>query len=117
MATMRYHRPTDRISGGTWAIPTGTERTGHGLKKLETSDPSEPFWAAETTIRIVCDLGSATRVDYVYLFAHTLTNVSVPKVQLHTANSWATPDASVTLTVPTAEADGFSLNLVADFVT
>lgn len=118
MAIFRYHRPSDRLTG-TWSIATGTARTGYGVANVQetTPDPSNPFWANETTIRIVCDLGSAMQVDHVYIFAHTLTNSAVPKVQLHTANSWATPDASVTLTVPAAYADGFAYHLDADFAS
>jgi len=114
MSAPLYHRPSDRITVGTWTIPTGTARTGYPLTNLDNSDPSDPFWANETTIRIVKDLLTALQVDHVYVFAHTFVNASTFKLQMHTADSWATPDVSITATIPTAYEDGYSYHLHFD---
>lgn len=114
MANFQYHRPTDRITAGTWSLSTGTARTGYEAAKVADSDPSLPCWITGTSIRLVNDFGSALRVDHVYLIAHNFVNAADVRVQMHTSSSWATPDVNVALTVPTAEVDGFAYNLHAD---
>ncbi len=113
----RYHLPSDRITAGSWSLTTGTARTLYPLTALDDADPSAPFWANETTVRLVRDFGTATRVDSVYLINHNFTNAATVKVQMHTANSWASPDLSVTLTIPAAHADGFGVNLNVDLAS
>lgn len=110
----RYHRPSDRITTGSWSLSTGTARTGYGVTNLENGDPSNPLWITGTSIRAVKDFGSATRVDQVYIFAHTFVNGAALHLQMHTSSSWATPDVDITITIPTAYEDGFSYNIAVD---
>lgn len=117
MANFIYHRPSDRITAGTWSISTGTARTGYPLTALDDADPSAPFWANETTIRIVKDLGSALRVDRVYIFAHNFVNAAGLRLQMHTANSWGAPDVNIPITIPTPYEDGFAYHLTVDVAT
>lgn len=113
MASFRYHRPSDRLTG-TWSLSTGTARTGYGLTNLDDGDPSNPFWANETSIRIVNDLGSAMRVDDVHIFAHTFVDAADLHLQMHTADSWGSPDVDIAIPVPTAYEDGDAYHLHVD---
>lgn len=112
--SFRYHRATDRITAGSWTLSTGTARAGYAATALDDADPSAPCWITGTSIALVRDFGTATAVGSVYLINHNFTNAAAVKVQMHTADSWATPDVSVTVTVPTAYGDGIAYNLVAD---
>lgn len=114
MANFRYHRPSDRITAGSWSLSTGTARTGYDVTNLDDGDPSNPFWANETSIRLVRDFGSATQVDNVYLFAHTFANSANLHLQMHTANSWGAPDVDIAITIPSPYEDGFTYHLHVD---
>lgn len=114
MAVLSYYRPTDRVTTGTWSLGVGVARTGYGLTFVNDQDPSSPIWITGTSIGLVNDFGSAQRIDSVFIFAHTFTNAANVRLQMHTANSWATPDVDVAVTVPTAYLDGFSAHLRID---
>ena len=105
-----YMRPTDRITAGAWTL-TGTARAGYPVTALDDGDPSAPVWITGNSIVLVRNMTAPTLVDGVTIHAHTLVNASVLKVQMHTADSWATPDVDITVTIPTAYRDGFSLDL------
>lgn len=114
MGNFKYYRPTDRITTGTWSLGVGTARTGYGLTQHIDLDPSSPLWIAGTSIGLVNNFGAPQRIDTVYIFAHNFTNAANLRLQMHTADSWATPDVDVAVTVPTAYADGFSVHLRID---
>jgi hypothetical protein len=114
MSRFLYTRPSDRITAGTWSFVAGTARSSYPLTNLDDGDPSNPFWANETTVRIVKDFGTPTRVDEVYIFAHTFDAALNVRVQMHTSSSWGSPAVDVPLTIPTARLDGRSYHLRAD---
>lgn len=117
MANFQYQRASDRLTTGSWSIPTGTVRTGYGLTNLDDRDPSTPLWITGTSLRIVKDFGAAQRIDEVNIYAHTFVNAANLRFQMHTADSWGTPDVDLGITIPTAYLDGFSYNLRVDVAT
>lgn len=108
-----YTRPSDRITAGSWAVATGTPRTGYPVTNLDDGDPSNPLWIASTSLAVVRDFGTATAVTAVDIIAHTLANSAALHVQMHTADSWATPDVNVAVTIPTPYEDGFTYHVRA----
>lgn len=110
-----YTRYSDRVTSGSWTLATGTARSGYPLTNLDDGDPSAPLWIESTSLSVVRDMGSATRVDAVDIYAHTFATGCDLRVQLHTADSWGAPDASITVSIPTPHADGFTVHLRANF--
>lgn len=114
MSRFLYTRPSDRITAGTWSFVAGTARSSYPLTNLDDGDPSNPFWANETTVRIVKDFGTPTRVDEVYIFAHTFDAALNLRVQMNATNAWGSPSVDVPVTIPTARLDGRSYHLRID---
>lgn len=112
-----FSRPSDRVTSGSWALATGTARTGYGLTNLDDGDPSTPLWITGSSLSVVRDMGSATRVDAVDIFAHTFASGCDLRVQMHTSDSWGTPDVTLTPTIVTPYEDGFTYHIRADIAT
>jgi hypothetical protein len=111
--SFRYTRPSDRITAGSWTVATGSARSGYPVTNLDNGDPSDPFWANETTVRVTRDFGTATRVDEVYIFGHNL-DTSALHVQMNATNSWGGPTVDLTASIPTAHLDGIPYAIRVD---
>lgn len=106
-----YTRPTDRITAGSWTLPTGTARAGYPLANLDDLDPSNPLWLSGTSIALLRSFGVATRVDAVDIYAHTFASGCDLRVQMHTADSWASPDVNIAVSIPAPYEDGCTYHL------
>jgi hypothetical protein len=112
--SFRYTRPSDRITAGSWTVATGSARSGYPVTNLDNGDPSDPFWANETTVRATRDFGTATRVDEVYIFGHNLDSTSALHVQMNATASWGGPTVDITASIPTAHLDGIPYAIRVD---
>lgn len=114
-----YSRPTDRLFP-TWSVATGTAKTGYGVDKINTTnlttDPSEPLWIDETSIRITGNLGSAQEVTAVAIIGHSFSESANVRFQMNSSPTWTTPPVDVALTVRTRYLNGERFNPVTDLV-
>lgn len=110
-----YTRPSDRVTGISWTLDIGTARTDYGTANLADGDPSTPLWIESTSLALVGDMGSATLVSAIDIYAHTFDSTCDLRVQMHTSSSWGSPDATITPTLVAAHEDGFTYHIRADF--
>lgn len=114
VANLAYLRNSDLVVP-TWALASGTARTGYGLDKLNDGRPSRRLWLNETSFRLVGDFGSAQRIDALLLVHHNLADGKTILVEGNSTNSW--PGTTMgTITVAAAGEDGWTTNAGLDLV-
>jgi hypothetical protein len=102
MGSFYYATAADRLAV-TWALDTGTARTGYEVANLNAlpglNDPSLPLWILENSIRITADLGSDKVLVGAFIFAHTFDAALNVRFQANASNSWGAPTLSQPLTI------------------
>jgi hypothetical protein len=97
---MVFSRPSDNLlSAATVTLAAGSALAGYPLSNLNVGAWAVPFKAAETTIDIRIDLGSAQALGWVILGNTNLTVAA--SLQGHTSDVWTSPDISTAFAIPT----------------
>ena len=104
MAKARLLYDSDTWDAATITASSETgDMTGSNLVNDFLLRPWRPTGLSSESV--VFDLGSAASIDVVSIQGHNLTSGATLVHEAHTADSWATPDYSETLTILT-DADG-----------
>lgn len=109
--------PSDNLADGvTPTLSTGSADASYPVTNVTDGDVTTPFKAsAGGDVRIVFSLGSAQRVDGVFVpMSNIPAGLSGLKWQGHTSDSWSSPDVSVDLTMPAYFSLGPDLDAVPE---
>jgi hypothetical protein len=116
-----YQLPTDNKSpvsvGGTWAVNEGAEDLNYPAANLGDLKPSVPAKLNSSAGAWVRDFGSAQALDLVALIHHNFDTGLNVRVQANASNAWTAPSLDVGITIPAADADGFTVNPWVDLTT
>lgn len=123
MANMKYCRPSDIItSQAVFSAVTGTVSTDadYGIPSLYDGNPAKPLKFTDSpvvAIRLVADLGTATRVDGLALPNSNIDAGLVMRAEQNATDVWTSPSVSVNMTMGTRHLDGHRASPWADFTT
>ena len=100
---MIYTLPTENVADDvTPTLSTGTADVENPLANLTDGDPAHPFMTTDSAgIRVVWDYTGPQRIDYVSMPMHGIPAGTLALFQMHTADSWGSPDLSGVFTIDT----------------
>ena len=104
---MIYTSPGDNVAGSvTPVLQVGTVDAQNPLANLTNGDPAIPFFTTDSIgVRVTWDFTSTQRIDYVSIPMHGIPSGTLVLFQMHTADSWGTPDLSAAMTIDTFRGD------------
>lgn len=115
MSRALFSYPSDDVSSvDTATLPVGTPDALFPLSNLFTDDLAQVFHTTSTSLRIVWDHGSAAVVALFALFHHNLDAGLDVRFQMHATDSWGAPSFSTAVTIPAADADGYTKSPFVD---
>src|SRR6266568_1390045 len=116
---LRYTYPAENIAKlGTWTLVTGTQSVGTSPRdylppRLFDDDPAHPFKSDSTTIRLLCDFGTAVPIAVLALIHHNLA-AGLTGVSVDMGSTSATSSVSYPLVIPAYMEDKFPTNVLLD---
>ena len=113
MGRFAYARPDDNLAsltGTTVTLETGTPDADYPIAQVGDGDVTKPGKIGGTTGRISFDFGAPVQVEAVAILHHNLVQGMEVNAELHTADTWGTPDFSFPMTMPTFGFDRFPDN-------
>ncbi len=116
MGILAFLRPSDNlVQGGTLSVSSGTPDAAFPVANLGNLNPAHPSKFTTLTGRWVIDLGSAKEIDLVWLGSNNLdSGLAGVKIEANATDTWGAPSLSQTITIPTFDADRFSVNPILD---
>ena len=114
--TVLLQYPTDNVAGAyaTIGVNSGTEDPDYPAAYLVDGRPGRPAKLTTTSGSWVLDFGAAQAIELIALGPHNLTSATL---EGNASNDWGSPAFSAALTIPTATADGHSVNAWLDLTT
>jgi hypothetical protein len=116
---VRYCLPSDLIAPATVqsALAAGgavLAEDDYPLTNLHDGSPTAiTRWATTASLRVIWDLGAATPLEGVLVVMHTFAPTTILTLAGNTTNTWGSPPASATVTIPALEG-GLPPNLLQD---